>query len=374
MNILYLAEPREGSHFYRVLVPSDSLRKLRHKIGIKTELQMHLDKIVDWDFKQADIIIKGRFSEAPMELEEILFKQAHEQGKKIIFDTDDNLWDLPKYSTAYPDSDVRYESWLDKIKFNIEEADAVTVTTENLKQLIKEQYPKAKDKIFVIPNRIPEKFIQISKRPIDDTIRIGITGSPTHLKDYIDFWPILLKIKAKIEKKYHIRFVITGIPINELSKMATYGMLNREQRKLIHWASKNMWNKRGPDLIFLPGCPFDKWFEALKVLDFDIGLIPLSNNIFNLGKSNCKWIEYSILGTAVIASDHPVYAEDFKKSKGGILCSSTKEWIDAVDNLCESAKYRLDLNRKALKYIKKHYVSERHEKKLGEFFESLISN
>jgi glycosyltransferase involved in cell wall biosynthesis len=100
----------------------------------------------------------------------------------------------------------------------------------------------------------------------------------------------------------------------------------------------------------------------------DVSLVPLSVNKFNWCKSDLKITEAAWTNTAVIASNTKPYSLVIKNGETGLLCSTPKEWAEAIEmmdkklakklanNLWEDLKfhedYNLDkVNGKRLKYI-----------------------
>ncbi|MBI4743222.1 MAG: glycosyltransferase, partial [Actinobacteria bacterium] len=102
-----------------------------------------------------------------------------ERGKRVVYEIDDQLFMISPRSQAYPhfsDPEVRYY-----MEHSVRNADAVTVTTEELKnQLL--VYNK---NIYVIPNYIDSRYWQVEKdnSPLGKGEHRGVSPSPPFNKD-----------------------------------------------------------------------------------------------------------------------------------------------------------------------------------------------
>ena len=88
-----------------------------------------------------------------------------------------------------------------------------------------------------------------------------------------------------------------------------------------------------------------------RPLPLDIGLAPLERNDHTLGKSDVKWIEYTMSGAATIASSGTVY-NDIVHGETGILAGSPTEFTYWTKYLCEHPATRQELVRGAEEYIR----------------------
>ncbi len=83
--------------------------------------------------------------------------------------------------------------------------------------------------------------------------------------------------------------------------------------------------------------------EVADVLEFDIGLMPLTDDEFALGKCGFKALLYMALGVPCVVSPVGVNASIVQHGVNGLLASTEEEWVDAVSNLIndESLRRRL---------------------------------
>jgi glycosyltransferase involved in cell wall biosynthesis len=94
----------------------------------------------------------------------------------------------------------------------------------------------------------------------------------------------------------------------------------------------------------IPSVPdYEGFLDRLRGLGWWVGLAPLEDNAFNRCKADTKWVEYSVAGIAVIASDLPVY-EQACADGAGILARSNAQWAEALLELL----YRPDVRKRAI--------------------------
>jgi hypothetical protein len=86
-------------------------------------------------------------------------------------------------------------------------------------------------------------------------------------------------------------------------------------------------------------------------LPIDIGLAPLERNDHTLGKSDVKWLEYTMAGAVTIASSGTVY-RDIVHGETGILAGSPEEFLHWTQRLCQDSTLREELVRNAQAYVR----------------------
>ena len=77
-----------------------------------------------------------------------------------------------------------------------------------------------------------------------------------------------------------------------------------------------------------------------KIAQAYILLVPLENNIFNLCKSENKWVEAALAGCPVVASYNDELALVIENGVNGFLCKDGQEWESTLGSLIENADLR----------------------------------
>ena len=93
----------------------------------------------------------------------------------------------------------------------------------------------------------------------------------------------------------------------------------------------------------LPGMVFRKWEKAREkamLLDFDVGIMPLTDDIWSRGKCGLKLIQYMASGLPSVT--HPVGAanEIITDGTNGFLKKSPEEWLAAIRELAADPALR----------------------------------
>ncbi|WNB17319.1 glycosyltransferase [Marivirga arenosa] len=103
---------------------------------------------------------------------------------------------------------------------------------------------------------------------------------------------------------------------------------------------------------------FIKWSKTSEIEDLnqiDIGIMPLSDDIWSKGKCGFKMLQYMSINKAVIASPVGVNQKILEESNAGIIASNDSEWINGLKKLLDNNDLRNELGKRGRKYIQNHY-------------------
>ena len=115
----------------------------------------------------------------------------------------------------------------------------------------------------------------------------------------------------------------------------------------------------GNRIIKLPKVEnYEDFLQTLMESKWDIGICPLLKIPFNFLKANTKWVEYTSVGAAVIASKGTVYDECCSDGCG-ILADSEEQWFNAFENLIQNPKKRYEQVRRAQEKLQREYSLDR---------------
>ena len=230
-----------------------------------------------------------------------------DEGKKIIWDLDDDLPSIPMLSPA---KSAFGKPALSEVEMCLRASSAITVSTANLKAATAEHYPKLDpDRIHVLENLIDLRWYERCRTPVGagqrpGPIRVIWTGSSSHVIDLEPFHKLYEKYR------YDDRFLF----LTYGHRMDQYGQEAGD--RLVHIA----WNDK-------------KSYEpTLSLLSPSISLVPLSDCPFNLCKSAIKYFESTAAGAAVIASDISPYSDVIFQDVTGLLVNEDG-WEEALEDL-----------------------------------------
>jgi spore maturation protein CgeB len=308
----------------RVLSP---LGKLPH--AIRLDLPVSKDAYA-WRLDKerlyaADVVLIQRTSFLHRPISEI-----RSRFRKVIYEIDDNLLEVPA-SNPSRSASMKFR---DRIIAALQEADAVTVSTEALR----DKLSRYGGRFHVLPNRIDLDIWGVEPREPDpdrQEVSIGFVGTPTHQEDLRIVTPAVRRIIRKFGKRVAFRF---------------FGCITEELRKL-------------PRVEFVSSLILDYALFArrLKKLDIDIALAPLLKNSFNECKSNIKFLEYSVCGIPGIYSRITPYSASVSDGVTGLLCGeSEEEWYRAIGTLIEEKEFRRRLAREAHREVTANYSLRDH--------------
>ena len=246
-------------------------------------------------------------------------QRLRRNGVRVVYDLDDNLWELPPFHPAYKKFGIDEKTAATAI---IREVDAVTVTTKAMEDAIALHCGEdVRKKIVIIPNAIDVS--QFPVRPVypvscqdkDKPFRILWAGSATHEQDFMVCMGALDQfMKAHQDDSVRVLFV---------------GYLPAQVSRLVQ---EKHWFNRVEHVEFMN---IETYFDMLRRVKADIAIAPLLPCAFNAAKSNIKWMEYTLAGIPVVASNFPPYSNTIVHNTNGLLASTKDEWVKALE-----AKFR----------------------------------
>ena len=110
----------------------------------------------------------------------------------------------------------------------------------------------------------------------------------------------------------------------------------------------------------IPGVPVETldWSEASEaalIQQFDVGVMPLEDDLWERGKCGYKLIQYMASGLPVVASPVGVNSEIVEHGVDGFLADSDKSWEEALMNLIDHPEQRTEMGGMGRNKVEKHY-------------------
>lgn len=247
---------------------------------------------------------------------------AKKLGAKLIYEIDDDLFNIPKWNSAYPI--LGKKSVREGVKRFLSVVDALFVTSEHLAKVY-EPYCK---KVYVLPNSVDYEFFYPSPRNSAKPV-VCWQGSMTHEKD--------LKIMGD------------GI----------FDLAQDDRIQLKMWCGFKQGTQE--PIFDVPGAhtiqlvPFEAFYPMFSQMDADVGLAPIAAIPFNRGKSNLKFLEYTAQGAVTVASSFGPYKDTIVDGETGVLVSDNREWYDATMWLIEEPEERARILANARTFVKENY-------------------
>lgn len=104
-------------------------------------------------------------------------------------------------------------------------------------------------------------------------------------------------------------------------------------------------------------------YEVEVISRFDIGVYPLPNEEWVLGKSGLKALQYMALGIPTVATDIGTIHRIIRNGENGFLVSSEKEWKNTITRLINDQCLREKLGRRAAATVEETYSINANKEK-----------
>ena len=166
-------------------------------------------------------------------------------------------------------------------------------------------------KVEIIPTVIDTTRYELKKKTLSNDFIIGWIGSPSTFKYVKELRDVLDKISQKYPVKIHV------VGANE--------DLGMENIYYFSWEETN---------------------EVMRIMEFDVGIMPLQDTPWELGKCSYKLIQYMGCGLPVIASSVGMNKEVVQENVNGLLAQSSKEWYNALERLIQDKELKIRLGEK----------------------------
>ena len=350
MKILFWPVIRHKAQYtLRYLWPATHLSRNGYDVQVKdprlTEEYWSPEMMAD-DMAAADVVV-AYYPKTKAVLS--LVQLCEEYNKKLVVDCDDFSFGLDPSNPAYGfggTSDVD-GLWHDGVQYNkqlsyenqtrfmygLSHSDAVTVTQGVLADMYA---PLTGDgKTWVCPNSLDLDYYKPwDRRRPEEEIRIGWQGGSSH---YGDLQLIIEPMKQIKEKYPNVTFVVLG----QGPKLFTDRMLEVESHP---WVDTNTYQLK------------------LGSLDLDIGLCPIADTKFNIGKSNLKMLEYGAYRVPSICSKIPdgPYNSPPNLDMDGVdrlLVEDNveDEWYKKIEALVTDVKSRREIGNNARTTVEEVY-------------------
>lgn len=181
-------------------------------------------------------------------------------------------------------------------------------------------------KIVLLPTAIDLNKYKVKEDSISSTIVIGWIGTPSTFKYIKKFEPIFLKLKTMYDVELHI------IGAKEDSECC-------KEIKFFEWSEDH---------------------EVDLISKFDIGVMPLENTPWELGKCSYKLIQYMGCGIPVVASAVGMNTVVVKDGRNGFLVNDDNQWIQRLCELIIDKELRFSQGSIGREIVAEKYCLEKN--------------
>jgi glycosyltransferase involved in cell wall biosynthesis len=257
-------------------------------------------------------------------------------NKKIIFDLDDALYE--EHSTIKP-SIFSLNNLFFKLRKNnlikmLKYAKSVTVTTPYLAEYVK----NFNQNVHIITGPIDSSLYTPSKKDHGNKIVIGWIGSPVTTKYVEDISEVFIKL----QKKYsNIEFHLIGAKKFDLENVNI---------KFLDWSEET---------------------ETELLSDFDIGIMPLTDDKWSKGKGGLKILQYFAMSIPVVCSPIGINNQLIMQGKNGFGAKSTEDWIVSLETLINNEDLRKEMGMNGRKQLEENYDLKNASDHLAEIIRNI---
>jgi glycosyltransferase involved in cell wall biosynthesis len=189
---------------------------------------------------------------------------------------------------------------------------------------------RAKDsganKIVIIPTVIDIAIYKVPDKETNSKVVIGWIGSPSTFK-YIKKYS---SVFSKILQNQNVTLHIVG---------ATEDLGLGEKVHYLKWTEES---------------------EVTLISGFDIGIMPLENTPWELGKCAYKLIQYMGCGLPVVASAVGMNKVVVDDGINGFLVRAEEEWVDKLNQLIGDSSLRKQLGKMGRKKVESQFSLQRN--------------
>jgi hypothetical protein len=129
-----------------------------------------------------------------------------------------------------------------------------------------------------------------------------------------------------------------------------------------------------PDISGIP-MEFNRWSadrEQDDLHSFDIGIMPLIDNMWTRGKGGFKLLQYMAAGLSAIASPVGINRDIIRHGESGFLAGSEQEWVDSLLTLARDRERREQMGRRGREIVEREYSLKEYNRRLAEFIERFV--
>ena len=237
-------------------------------------------------------------------------------AKKVVYDIDDLVYLGDNKSKA--NKRVGFFKSKKKPIYLMKKAHHVITCTPYLDEFVKTHNPHTTDISSTVDT---EKYIPVNTYQAKEPVVLGWSGSITTSK----YFYLLEKVLLSLSKKYQIRLIVMGNPQVHIDGLDI---------EAIAWSEE---------------------IELTTLQKFDIGLYPLPDEEWVLGKSGLKAIQYMALGIPTVATAIGANFRVIDHGESGMLVKTEEEWITALSRLIEDPKLREKIGKKGREKIEREF-------------------
>ncbi|MDX2697009.1 glycosyltransferase, partial [Streptomyces ipomoeae] len=236
-----------------------------------------------------------------------------QEGKRLVLDLDDDYFHID------PSNQAAVRVWdrdmLGRLAHNMGVADLVTCCSEPLAAVLRDY---AED-VRVIPNGLPAQYLGKPRDYVADgrPLYVGWAGTSSTVAELPEVVRALNRIARYPRSGGGVLVRLVGI---DAKRAIGFGLKGRRLGAL-GWVER-----------------VEHYLQAVE--EFDVWVAPYRDTAFNRAKFPTKWLESSVLGIPLIASDTEAYRRVIRHGENGFLVRRDHEWGKFLKLLVDDPELR----------------------------------
>ena len=244
------------------------------------------------------------------------FYRIRRKSRKILFDLDDAIM----YRSSSSPRPRSFSRWL-KFRWMVEWSDVVTVGNQFLKDEVMKVDPRKE--VFIIPTSI-DPTLYPKKKTISDRpgIILGWIGTKGNLRYLKKLEPVFERLTQRFS---NLKLKIVS---NDLFESHHIPVINKT------WKLED---------------------ENEDLISFDIGLMPLDEDLWSKGKCGLKIIQYLSVGVPVVCTPVGINRDIVRDRENGFWAKTPEEWVSRLATLIQSPDLRQKMGVNGIATVEKEY-------------------
>ncbi len=295
-----------GSGFYRAVLPGMSLQWLGHIVSGGMRLPD--------DWPQLDTVVGCRVAKPDPSK---AWRAMKDHGIRLVLDLDDDYFHLDPANREA--CQVWDKAMRQRLADNMALADLVTCCSEPLAEVLRGY---AAD-VRVIPNGLPAQYLGEIRDYNPEVLSVGWAGSSSTVNELPEAVRALNRI-AQYPRPGGVVVRLVGIGHEHAMSIGLKG----RRIGALGWVQNH-----------------SAYLQAVSA--FDIWVAPYRPIAFNAAKYPTKFLESSILGIPLIASDIEPYRRAIRHGENGFLVKHEHEWSRYLKRLVDDPELRQQIGMNA---------------------------
>ena len=254
-------------------------------------------------------------------------------NKNVVYDLDDMMF-LPDVSGSWILNKIKGKN---KPIVLMKKSKYVIVCTPKLEEIAL-GLNKYKNVVDISSTFNTERFVPVKSYLKNETTTIGWTG--TH--STIPFLELLTNVLQQVSKQRKIKLLVIA------NKTFAMQGVNTEYR---NWSAEK---------------------EVSDLHDMEIGLYPIPENEWSLGKSSLKALTYMSIGIPAVATAYGTNFRIIENGISGLLVSTDQEWIDILIKLIDDVNLRKQIGEKGRERVENLFSVKANFPKYLKAFETTL--